>query len=55
MLDPDGSLYAPLTFEDESGRRLMWGWLSEQRSRDAQEAAGWAGGDVAAARALPRG
>ena len=51
VLDPDGSFYAPLTMretgqemgQDEKGRRLMWGWLDEQRSRDAQRAAGWAG------------
>ncbi len=43
VLDPDGSLYAPLTLGDAQGRRLLWGWLDEQRSREVQRAAGWAG------------
>jgi hypothetical protein len=28
---------------DWSGRRLMWGWIAEGRSVEAQKAAGWAG------------
>jgi beta-fructofuranosidase len=36
-------LYAPLTFQDEKNRRLMFGWLQEQRSKEAQLAAGWSG------------
>lgn len=35
--------YAPQTFEDTAGRRLMWGWLREGRSREEHRAAGWAG------------
>jgi beta-fructofuranosidase len=35
--------YAPLTFKDEQGRRLMFGWLQEQRSREEQVRAGWSG------------
>ncbi len=35
--------YAPLSFEDSRGRRLMWGWLQEQRPVAAQLAAGWSG------------
>ena len=35
--------YAPLTLLDDGGRRLIWGWLQEQRSREAQLAAGWSG------------
>ena len=42
-LDADGSFYAPLTLEDTGGRRLIWGWLDEQRSGASQRAAGWAG------------
>lgn len=42
-LDADGSFYAPLTLEDTGGRRLIWGWLDEQRSGALQRAAGWAG------------
>jgi beta-fructofuranosidase len=28
---------------DDQGRRLIWGWLREGRSREAQRAAGWSG------------
>lgn len=35
--------YAPQTFEDAQGRRLMFGWLQEGRSAEAQERAGWSG------------
>ncbi len=42
-LDLGGSLYAPQTFRDERGRRIMFGWLWEQRDDRAQHAAGWAG------------
>lgn len=38
-----GSFYAPQTFEDEQGRRIMFGWLREQRSRDAMASARWNG------------
>lgn len=37
------TFYAPQTFEDTAGRRLMWGWLREGRSREENLAAGWAG------------
>ncbi len=36
-------LYAPLTFRDEQNRRLMFGWLQEQRSKEEQIDAGWSG------------
>ncbi|MEO1288663.1 MAG: glycoside hydrolase family 32 protein [Chloroflexota bacterium] len=36
-------LYAPLTIEDEQGRRLLWAWLREGRSVEAHTEAGWAG------------
>lgn len=42
-VDPGGYLYAPLSFADERGRRIMFGWLWEGRSETAQVAAGWAG------------
>ncbi|MEO5951514.1 MAG: glycoside hydrolase family 32 protein, partial [Chloroflexia bacterium] len=42
-LDYGPSFYAPQTFRDESGRRIMFGWLREARSEDAQRAAGWSG------------
>ncbi len=35
--------YAPQTFVDQAGRRLMFGWLAENRAGDALGAAGWAG------------
>lgn len=35
--------YAPQTFLDHSQRRIMFGWLVENRSPDAFGAAGWAG------------
>lgn len=36
-------LYAPLTIEDDNGRRLLWGWIREGRSEEAYATAGWAG------------
>lgn len=41
--------YAPQTFADESGRRVLWSWMQEARGGAAQRAAGWSG-----AMALPR-
>ena len=41
--------YAPQTFADEVGRRVLWSWMQEARGDDAQRAAGWSG-----AMALPR-
>jgi beta-fructofuranosidase len=38
-----GYLYAPLTVLDNQGRRLLWGWLREGRTDEAQIAAGWSG------------
>ncbi len=38
-----GSLYAPQTMRDDRGRRLLWGWLREGRSREAMQEAGWSG------------
>ena len=35
--------YAPQSFLDERGRRIMFGWIREDRSRASQLAAGWAG------------
>jgi beta-fructofuranosidase len=35
--------YAPLTFQDEQQRRIMFGWLQEQRPREEQIEAGWSG------------
>jgi beta-fructofuranosidase len=44
-----GCFYAPQTFLDGKGRRLMIGWLREGRSGEAQLEAGWSG-----AMSLPR-
>jgi beta-fructofuranosidase len=49
MVDYGHSLYAPQSFTDDRGRRIMFGWLREERSGTAQEAAGWSG-----AMSLPR-
>jgi beta-fructofuranosidase len=35
--------YAPLSFVDEQGRRVMFGWLLEERTEEANRRAGWAG------------
>jgi beta-fructofuranosidase len=35
--------YAPQSFTDESGRRIMFGWLQEGRSDAAMVEAGWSG------------
>jgi beta-fructofuranosidase len=39
----DNFFYAPQALTDAAGRCLMWGWLQEGRSREAQIAAGWSG------------
>jgi len=38
-----GCFYAPQTFVDRKGRRLMFGWLREARSIQEQINAGWSG------------
>ncbi len=43
VLDAGGNFYAPQTMLDDAGRRLMWGWITEGRSRTAQAIAGWTG------------
>ena len=43
VLDAGGSLYAPQTFLDEKGRRVLIGWLRETRSKEEQVKAGWSG------------
>ena len=43
VLDAGGYLYAPQSFTDSQGRRIMFGWLWEGRAESAQRAAGWAG------------
>lgn len=35
--------YAALTMEDAGERRLMWGWIKEGRTEEAQRDAGWSG------------
>jgi beta-fructofuranosidase len=48
ILDNGGSLYAPQVLE-HNGRKIMFGWLSENRTQESQLAAGWSG-----AMSLPR-
>jgi beta-fructofuranosidase len=43
LLDFGASFYAPQSLKDSQGRRILWGWLREQRSPAAQAAAGWSG------------
>jgi len=38
-----GSYYAARTMANTGERRILWGWLLEARSVDAQRAAGWSG------------
>jgi beta-fructofuranosidase len=38
-----GSYYAPITQVDAQGRRILWGWIQERRTRKAQQVAGWSG------------
>lgn len=42
-MDCGGCFYAPQAFRDERGRRIVFGWLQENRPREAQVAAGWSG------------
>ena len=42
-LDAHLAFYAPQTFRDADGRRVIIGWLKEQRPDAALVAAGWAG------------
>jgi beta-fructofuranosidase len=43
VVDDGGYFYAPQSFTDDLGRRIMFGWLWEGRDESAQRAAGWAG------------
>jgi beta-fructofuranosidase len=42
-LDFGSSFYAPQSFTDSHGRRIMFGWLREGRGTEAQQEAGWSG------------
>jgi len=42
-VDDGGCFYAPQSFTDAHGRRIMFGWLREGRDEAAVRAAGWAG------------
>jgi beta-fructofuranosidase len=44
-----GAFYAPKSMLDQSGRRILWGWIPETRPESQFEMAGWAG-----SMALPR-
>jgi beta-fructofuranosidase len=43
VVDFGERFYAPQVFIDEDQRRILFGWLWEQRNESAQRAAGWAG------------
>ncbi|HVB22355.1 MAG TPA: glycoside hydrolase family 32 protein [Ktedonobacteraceae bacterium] len=43
IIDYGGYFYAPQSLLAPTGRRLLWGWLWEGRSDEAQGVAGWAG------------
>ncbi len=43
LVDAGPDLYAPITMLDTAGRRLMFGWSWEARTRAVQKEAGWAG------------
>jgi beta-fructofuranosidase len=38
-----GSYYAARTMTNTGERRILWGWVTEARSAEAQRAAGWSG------------
>lgn len=38
-----GNYYAARTMANTGNRRIVWGWITEARSADAQRAAGWSG------------
>jgi beta-fructofuranosidase len=42
-IDHGAYFYAAQTMRNDSGRRLMWGWIKEGRDQEAQLAAGWSG------------
>ncbi len=39
----DNHFYAPQTLRDAQGRRLIWGWIQEDRTPTQQSEAGWSG------------
>jgi beta-fructofuranosidase len=39
----DRHFYAPQTFRDSQGQRIIFGWVQEGRSVEAQLASGWSG------------
>jgi beta-fructofuranosidase len=43
LIDGCGLHYASKTFADGRGRRILWGWIREGRSKAAQNSAGWSG------------
>jgi len=38
-----GAYYAPKSMLDSRGRRILWGWVQETRSKEAIQSAGWSG------------
>ena len=43
LVDGGPSFYAPQSYTDDAGRRVMFGWMRERRTVAQQVAAGWSG------------
>ena len=43
LVDHGSAFYAPAITVDQSGRTLMWGWITEAITEAAQERQGWSG------------
>ncbi len=39
----DNEFFAPESLVDPRGRRIMWSWIFDRRSREARDASGWSG------------
>jgi len=39
----DNAFFAPESLEDDRGRRIMWAWIFDGRSKETREASGWSG------------
>jgi sucrose-6-phosphate hydrolase SacC (GH32 family) len=40
---PGGTCFAPESLLDDKGRRIMWAWVLDRRSREVAQASGWSG------------
>jgi sucrose-6-phosphate hydrolase SacC (GH32 family) len=39
----DNAYFAPESLLDDKGRRIMWAWIFDQRSKERRQASGWSG------------